>query len=110
MGAVLEGSPWTDEDKVACRTPAEGRDGVTRIPAWKYEAVRRAILHAVDAAGAEGLRFADLPGAVRARLSQQELARLGSLGWHCTTVKLEMEVAGEIERVEDGAGQRLKRG
>jgi hypothetical protein len=56
-----------DEDKVACRTPAEGRDGVTRIPAWKYAAVRRAILHAVDAAGAEGLRFADLPAAVRAR-------------------------------------------
>jgi hypothetical protein len=98
-----------DEDKVACRTPAEGRDGVTRIPAWKYAAVRRAILHAVDAAGAEGLRFADLPAAVRARLSRQELARLGSLGWHCTTVKLEMEVAGEILRVEDRAGQRLRR-
>ena len=36
-----------DEDKVACRTPAEGRDGVTRIPAWKYAAVRRAILNLV---------------------------------------------------------------
>jgi hypothetical protein len=73
MGAFSEGSPWKTDDKVACRTPAEGRDGVTRIPAWKYDAVRRAILHAVDAAGAEGLRFADLTGAVRARLSQGSL-------------------------------------
>lgn len=96
------------EVKIACRTPAEGRDGVTRIPAWKYAAVRRAILHAVDAAGADGLPFADLSGAVRNRLSQQELARLGSLGWHCTTVKLEMEVAGEIRRVSGKAGQRLR--
>ena len=98
-----------DDDKIACRTPAEGRDGVTRIPAWKYAAVRRAILHAVEAAGPGGLRFAALTGAVRARLSQQELARIGAVGWHCTTVKLEMEVAGEIERVEDGGGQRLRR-
>jgi hypothetical protein len=98
-----------DEDKIACRTPAQGREGVTWIPAWKYAAVRRAILHAVDAAGAEGLGFAELPGAVRARLSQQDLARLGSVGWHCTTVKLEMEVAGEIVRVEGGGGQRLVR-
>jgi hypothetical protein len=51
-----------DEDKIACRTPAQGRDGVTWIPAWKYAAVRRAILHAVDAAGAEGLRFAESAG------------------------------------------------
>ena len=97
------------DEKVACRTPAEGRDGITRIPAWKYDAVRRAILHAIDAAGDDGLRFSDLPGAVRARLSQQELSRLGSLGWHCTTVKLEMEVAGDILRVSDAGGQRLKR-
>ena len=43
----------TEEDRIACRTPTEGRDGVTRIPAWKYHLVRKAILHAVDAAGLE---------------------------------------------------------
>jgi len=97
------------EEKIDCRTPAPGRDGITRIPAWKFETVRRAILHAVDAAGDDGLRFADLPGAVRARLSEQDLSRLGSVGWHCTTVKLEMEVAGDIVRFGGKAGQRLKR-
>jgi hypothetical protein len=102
MGAFSEGSPW----KMTTRSPAvRPPRGGTASRASRRGNTRRcggAILHAVDAAGAEGLRFADLPGAVRARLSQQELARLGSLGWHCTTVKLEMEVAGEIVRVEGG--------
>ena len=85
-------------DKVACRTPAEGRDGVTNIPRWKYEAVRGAILEAVDEAGPRGLPFAKLPNAVKDRLRDETLERLGSVGWHVTTVKLEMEVAGEIRR------------
>jgi hypothetical protein len=95
------------EDKVDCRTPNAGGREVTRIPAWKYQAVRRAILHAVEAAGPDGLPFSELSAAVRARLSQADLARLGSLGWHCTTVKLEMEVAGEIARVPGSGPQRL---
>ena len=97
----------TDEEKVACRTPAAGRDGVTNIPAWKYHLVRAAILHAVEGAGPAGLAFSDLTEAVRARLSQADLARLGALGWHCTTVKLEMEVAGEIARAPGPGPQRL---
>ncbi|MCU4651491.1 hypothetical protein N8I71_01520 [Roseibacterium sp. SDUM158016] len=98
------------EERIACRTPTEGRDGVTRIPAWKYHAVRRAILHAVEGAGPEGLPFSELTGAVRARLSAGDLARLGALGWHCTTVKLELEVAGEIARLPGSGPQRLVRG
>jgi hypothetical protein len=98
-----------NEEKIVCRSPAEGRDGVTRIPAWKYRLVRRAILHAVESAGDEGLAFAELTGAVRARLSQSDLERLGSVGWHCTTVKLEMEVSGEIARAPGKGPQRLVR-
>jgi hypothetical protein len=98
------------EEKIVCRTPTEGRDGVTRIPAWKFRAVRRAILHAVEGAGPGGLAFSELTGAVRARLSEDELRRLGSLGWHCTTVKLEMEVAGDIARAPGDGPQRLVRG
>lgn len=97
------------EEKIACRTPTEGRDGVTRIPAWKYHLVRKAILHAVESAGPDGLPLAQLVAAVKARLSQGDLARLGSLGWHCTTVKLEMEVAGEIARAPGKGAQRLVR-
>ena len=95
------------EDKVACRTPAEGRDGVTRIPRWKYDAVSRAIRDAVSDAGPMGLPFAKLPNAVRDRLSEDTLDRLGSLGWHVTTVKLEMEVAGELARKSGVVPQQL---
>jgi hypothetical protein len=99
----------TEEDRIACRTPTEGRDGVTPIPAWKYHMVRKAILHAVEAAGPEGLPFSQLAAEVKARLSQSDLARLGALGWHCTTVKLEMEVAGDLLRAPGPGPQRLIR-
>ncbi|MEM7724698.1 MAG: hypothetical protein AAF376_20415 [Pseudomonadota bacterium] len=88
-----------EEEKVACRTP-EGSSAGTRIPAWKYHAVRAAILDAIRAAGPEGMRNKDLNAAVEARLTVDELARLGKLGWHVVTVKLEMEVRGEIARIK----------
>lgn len=95
-------------DKTPCRTPAEGRDGVTNIPTWKFDLCRRAILHAIGRAGEEGLTFAALPAAVKARLSTYDLERLGSLGWHVTTVKLELEASGEIERMSSPGIQRLR--
>jgi hypothetical protein len=98
-----------DEPRTECRTPAEGRDGVTRIPTWKYEAVREAVLAAVDGAGPEGLAFGKLSGEVKARLTPDVLERLGSVGWHVTTVKLNMEVEGEIARLEGRGPQRLVR-
>jgi len=97
------------EERTKCRTPAAGRDGVTRIPTWKYQAVRRAILAAIDAAGPEGLAFKELPGRVKALMDPSELARLGSVGWHCTTVKLNMEVEGEIARLPGTGAQRIVR-
>ena len=95
------------DDKVACRTPAEGRDGVTNIPRWKYEAVRKAILAAVQDAGPEGLAFKDMKEAVRVRMTEEDLADLGALGWHMTTVKLNMEVDGELSRVAKVSPQRI---
>lgn len=95
------------DDKVPCRSPAKGRDGVTAIPRWKYEAVRRAILDALGQAGPEGMPFAHLPNAVRDRLCEETLGRLGSVGWHVTTVKLEMEVQGEIARKNGVVPQQL---
>jgi len=35
-----EKAPMNDEHhKTECRTPAEGREGITRIPTWKYDAL-----------------------------------------------------------------------
>ncbi|NKX45265.1 DUF6958 family protein [Roseicyclus persicicus] len=96
-----------DRDQtVDCRGP-EG--AVTPIAAWKVEMLRKAILHAVDRAGPGGLPLAELAGAVRARLSAGDLARLGALGWHCTAVRHEMEAAGEIVAARDGGAPRLRR-
>lgn len=95
---------------VECRTPAPGRAGVTRVPAWKYAAVRQAILEAVTAAGPEGLAFALLPDAVAARLTGTVRDRLGSVRWHVTTVKLNMEVEGELRRLPGHRSQRLTLG
>lgn len=98
-------APATSDAKVACRTPAEGRDGVTNIPRWKFDTVRRGI-HAVLSLGQ--IPFKDLREAVRGQLSAEELDQLGSLGWHVTTVKLELEVRGEVMRVP-GKGPQVIR-
>ena len=93
--------------KVPCRTPAEGRDGVTNIPAWKFDAVRAAILGAVGQSGTEGLPFSALKDAVAERLASDTLSALGSLPWHVTTVKLELECRGELRRMPGHSPQRL---
>ncbi|MEM7506635.1 MAG: hypothetical protein AAF415_07800 [Pseudomonadota bacterium] len=86
------------EPRVDCRTPNPDRSGITRIPEWKFDAVRATILAVL----AEGpLAFSKLKDAVGGRLSSEDLEKLGSLGWHVTTVKLELEVRGEIVRLED---------
>lgn len=89
------------EAKVACRTPAT--DGVTNIPEWKFLAVRRAIRAAL-AAGE--LPFKGFKDRVGEHLTEEELSNLGSLGWHSTTVKLELEVRGEVTRLP-GSPQRI---
>lgn len=94
----------TGEPKVACRTPTPGRSGVTNIPQWRFDIIRGAI---IDVIATEEVRFADLPDLVRDRLSEEVKGRLGSIGWNVTTVKLEMEVRGEIIRLEGKGPQRL---
>lgn len=95
------------EEKVACRTPTEGRDGATNIPKWKFDAVRAAILAVLN----EGnIRFAELRPAVKQKMSDEDLSNLGSLGWHVTSVKLEMEVRGELSRVPGSSPQIITLG
>ena len=92
-------------EKVACRTPAEGRDGVTNIPAWKFDAVRAAILDALKDGAIKAMTLKD---AVGDRLDAETLEKLGKLGWHVVTVKLEMEVRGEIERLDVKGPQQIR--
>lgn len=95
------------QDKVECRTPTPGKQP-TRIHRWKFDAVRRAILAVLPRKG-DGILFTDLTGLVKAELSPEHLAELGAPMWYVTTVKLELEVRGEIRRVKDATPQRLLR-
>ena len=81
-------------DKTPCRTP-EGKSA-TNIPAWKFDTLRAAILDALREGPVPWKRLTKEAGE---RLTAEEKAELGSLGWHATTVRLEMEVRGEIERL-----------
>lgn len=94
-------------DKVECRTPTPGKQP-TRIDRRKFDAVRRAILAVLPRRG-EGVLFTNLTGLVKAELTTDELANLGAPMWYVTTVKLELEVRGEIQRVKDSTPQRLLR-
>lgn len=78
------------------------------IEAWKYRTVRDAILKAVTKKG-EGLPFKELPSRVRELLSADELSKLGSVSWYTTTVKLDLEARGELQRVPGSRPQRLLR-
>ena len=95
------------EEKVACRTPNPDKPGVTNIPVWKFDVLRAAILAELSEAD---VAFSELTTRVAARVSDADKARMGSMGWHVTTVKLEMEVRGEIVRVAGTAPQVLTLG
>ncbi|MEZ6196417.1 MAG: hypothetical protein R3F20_11930 [Planctomycetota bacterium] len=96
------------DDKITCRTPTPGKTPV-RIPRWKYDALRAAILAATPRRG-EGVLFGELSEAVADRLDDDVLSRLGSIPWHVTTVKLDLECRGELHRVAGARPQRLLRG
>jgi hypothetical protein len=96
-----------DESKVVCETPTPGKKP-TRIDRWKYELVRAAILDAVPA-GDQCIEFRELPALVSARIPAEERGRLGSVSWYTTTVKLDLEVRGELERIPGSKPQRIKR-
>ena len=107
-GWIMGQIPTEDTSaKTECRTPASDKNGVTRIPTWKYNAVREAILSAFACQKASSISFSELRVAAKTYISEPSLVSLGSWGWHFTTVKLNMEVEGEIERVKDSSPQQL---
>ena len=95
--------------KIICRTPTQGRSGVTRIPKWKYDCVKAAILGAFDQAPHGRVQFKNLADMARLHLTEDQLTNLGSVKWHVTTVKLNMEVEGELCRVPGLKPQTLEK-
>lgn len=96
-----------DETKITCYTPTPGKQP-TRIDRWKYDLIRKAILDSIPEGDIE-VPFNNLAAMIAKRLSSEETARLGSVSWYTTTVKLDMEVKGEIERIPGSDPQRLRR-
>jgi hypothetical protein len=94
-------------DRISCRKPTPGKQP-TNIPRWKFDLLRKHLLAMVPDQPT-GIRTSQLPAMIRTRLSPKELESLGSVNWHVTTVKLELEVRGEIERIKGVSPQRLMR-
>ncbi len=91
------------EPKTICRTP--NKPGTTRIPTWKFDAIRGAILKTL---GDGPILWGDLTDKIRAHLTADQLAKMGSLGWHTVSVKLEMEVRREISRIPKKSPQVIE--
>lgn len=109
LAALLTGSAegLRPEGKIACGTPAPGRSGTTNIPAWKFVTIRQILRELIRSHRAAGLPFQGLAQRVANRMDPADLKDLGSVGWHVTTVKLELEVRGEIVRALGPGAQRL---
>ena len=94
------------EERVVCETPTPGKKP-TRIHKWKYDLLRGVILDIVGGSP-DGVEFKSLSGLVEAQLSPEQLSDLGSVSWYTTSVKLDMEVKGDIVRVAGATPQRLR--
>jgi len=88
-------------DRILTKHPA-GKAGVN-IAREKYDAVRLAILQAIGDCGE--LAFRELAGEVSLRLDREFE---GSVSWYVTTVKLDLEARGEIERIPNRRPQVLR--
>lgn len=89
------------EGRIQTLHPA-GKQG-TNIEKTKYDVVRWAIESTLREEGV--MTFQGLGDAVEERLSGNFQ---GSIGWYYTTVKLDLEARGIIERVGSGSPQRLQ--
>lgn len=79
----------------------------TRVTKATYD-VYRDILLKVIPANEEGIPFMELSGAVEPHVPAEVLAN-SSVGWWTTTVKLDLEARGLIERVPGKGRQRVRK-
>ncbi|MCA9952455.1 MAG: hypothetical protein KDE48_22550 [Anaerolineales bacterium] len=89
------------EEKIMTLHP-EGKQGVN-ISKAKYDQIKGAVLSVLTAEGE--VRFKDLPAAVDKALEGEFD---GSIGWYTTSVKLDLEARGLIERIPKSSPQLLR--
>lgn len=85
--------------------PDPSKNG-TRVTKSTYDAYRTALLKVIPESE-EGIPFMELSQAVQPHVSPQLLENT-SPGWWTTTVKLDLEARGLIERVPGKGKQRLR--
>ena len=89
------------EARILTLHPKEGKSGVN-ISKQKYDVIRESILESLDAHGV--ITFKDLAADVHQKL---EGKFDGSITWYVTTIKLDLEARGIIERISQNP-QRLQ--
>ena len=90
------------EEKILTQHPEPGKSGVN-INKQKYDVILEAILESIRTHGE--ITFADLTEDVQKGL---EGKFEGSIPWYVTTVKLDLEARGLIERVPGSGPQQLR--
>jgi len=91
-----------EEEKILTLHPEEDKQGVN-ISRSKYEMIRQAILNAVRSQGS--ISFKGLVSLIEYNLRNRFE---GSIPWYVTTVKLDLEARGEIERLPGDGEQMLR--
>ncbi len=97
----------TEREKVQTLHPDEGKSA-PRIEKDKYDLFRMAILRAVPKDD-DGVLFKDLPRLVEENLPPEVRDTIGSITWYTTTIKLDLEARGLIERIPKARPQRLRK-
>ena len=90
-------------ETIYAKNPDPTKQGTT-IDLHKYTQIKAAILHVVDAHGQ--VHFRDLPKFVEDQFRE---TFEGSISWYVTTVKLDLEARGILERVPNSRPQQLRR-
>ena len=91
-----------EEEKSLTLHPEEDKQGVN-ISRAKYDMIRQAILNAVRSQGT--ISYKGLVSLIDYNLRNRFE---GSISWYVTTVKLDLEARGEIERIPDSKEQKLR--
>lgn len=90
------------EARILTRHPEPGKSGVN-LARKKYDMIRDTILEAIRARGE--IDFKDLVEEVDHRLAGRFD---GSVPWYVTTIKLDLEARGLIDRIPGSKPQRLR--
>lgn len=95
-----------DEAMVEALNPDPAK-APTRVRKAAYDAYRKALLAEIPRSKA-GIEFRALPDLVHARVPER-IASTTRPMWWTTTVKLDLEARGLVERVPGASPQRLRR-